>query len=519
MSRLAVGIDLGTSRSSVCIYRNNKVEIIPNEYGGYITPSVVAFTRTDVLVGEPAKDQQKSNLENTIYDNKRIIGKSPSELDFDQLKADYPFHLESRNGQVVYKITIPGSKAKGGAKTKYVTPEEISSMVIDYLKQSAEKYLGQEIKYAVITVPAYFNDNQRQSTKKSGQMAGLNVLRIINEPTAAAIGFGLDHIEDSTERLVVVYDNGAGTVDASLLSIDQSVIEVKAVSGDVILGGEDLDQSLARYLQRTFRKETKIDCSKSKRSWIKLLQASEKAKHMLSQATETSVEIDGLHKGTDFHTIITRAKFEQLCRTLFTRMIVPLENMLKDSGISKEQITDIVLVGGTTRIPKIRDKLTEFFNGKRLNHTVNPDEAVSHGAAIQAAVLSSNYDSEDPIADLLLIDVTPMTLGVESADDRLYVLIPNNTIIPVSITKDFTTHEDNQTAVTVKIFEGEKEYTKDNHFLGQFDLEGIPPLPKGKACIRVTFAVNSDGILEVSAHEVSTGISQRLLIEKHTTKK
>lgn len=516
MDRLAIGIDLGTSRASVSIYRNNKVEIIPNEYGGYITPSIVAFTRKDVLVGEPAKSQQKSNLENTIYDNKRIIGKNPSELDLEKLNADYPFNIESKNGQIVYKINIPGTK-KTRSKVKYITPEDISSIVIDYLKKSAEKYLGNKIKYAVITVPAYFNDNQRQSTKKAGQLAGLNILRIINEPTAAAIGFGLDHInnkENNEEKLVIVYDNGAGTVDASLLTINESIIEVKAVSGDVQLGGEDLDQTLARYFQREFRKKTKIDCSNSKKAWVKLLQASENAKHILSQANETTVEIDGLHQGTDFHTTITRTKFEQLCRTLFTRMIIPLDNMLKDSKISKEHITDILLVGGTTRIPKIREKLLEFFNGKKLNHTINPDEAVAHGAAIQAAILSSNYQSSDPIADLLLIDVTPMTLGVESADGRLYELIPKNTTIPISITKDFTTHEDNQIAVTIKIYEGEHEYTKDNHFLGKFDLEGIPPMSKGQPCIRVTFAVNTDSILEVSAHEISTGISQRLLIEK-----
>lgn len=508
MSRIAVGIDLGTSRATIAIYRNDKIEVIPNEYGGYITPSIVAFTRRDILVGEPAKNQQKSNLENTIYDNKRIIGKNISELNFDQLKSDYPFHVESRNGKVVYKISFKKNK-----KTKYISPEEISSIVLKYLKRSAEKYLGQEIKYAVITVPAYFNDNQRQATKKAGQLAGLNILRIINEPTAAAIAFGLNTREE--QKTIIVYDAGSGTVDASLLTIDNSIIEIKATNGDASLGGLDLDQALARHFQREFRKINKIDCSKSKRSWCKLLHASEKAKHILSQAKETTVEIDGLHQGTDFHTTLTRAKFEQLCRSLFMRMIVPLDNMIKDvKDISKEQISEIVLVGGTTRIPKIQEKLTEFFNGKPLNYTINPDEAVAHGAAIQAALLSSNYDQNSPAADILLIDIIPMTLGLETADDKLYELIAKNTTIPVSVEKDFTTHEDKQSAVSIKIYEGEEKLAKDNHLLGQFDLEGIPPMAKGDACIKVRFAINSDGILEVSAYEVSTGVSKRLLIDK-----
>ena len=509
MSRIAVGIDLGTSRASVAIYRNNKVELIPNEYGGYITPSIVAFTRKDILIGEPAKNQQKSNLENTIYDNKRLIGKNVSEINFDQLKTDYPFHVEVKDGRIVYKIII-------NKKTKYFSPEEISSIVLKYLKRSAEKYIGKEIKYAVITVPAYFNDNQRQATKKAGQLAGLNVLRIINEPTSAAIGFGLNTDKNDEQKTVVVYDAGSGTIDASLLTINQSVIEIKATSGDSVLGGLDLDQTLARYFQREFRKKTKIDCSKSKRAWCKLLHASEKAKHVLSQAKETAVEIDGLHQGTDFHTILTRSKFEQLCRSLFMRMIVPLDNMFNDiKTISKEQISDIVLVGGTTRIPKIQEKLIEFFNGKSLNHTINPDEAVAYGASIQASILSSNYEENSPAADLLLIDIIPMTLGLETADDKLYELITKNTTIPVSIEKDFTTYEDNQSAVNIKIYEGENKIAKENHLLGQFNLEGIPLMFKGEPCIKVRFAINSDGILEVSAYEVSTGISKRLIIEKN----
>ena len=498
-----VGIDLGTTYSCVAVMEGGKVTVVSNDQGNRITPSYVAFTEAgERLIGDAAKNQLTSNPENTIFDAKRLIGREWADSGIQQDKQYFPFKLAGRSNKPV--ITVRA----GAEGDRTLSPEEVSAMVLTKMKQTAEAHLGCDVTRAVVTVPAYFNDAQRAATKDAGVIAGLDIIRIINEPTAAAIAYGLDKVS-SEEKNVLVFDLGGGTFDVSLLSVTDGVFEVLSTNGDTHLGGEDFDQRVMEYFVKVIKKKMGKDVRKDTRAMQKLRREVEKAKRALSNHHQTSIDIESLIDGQDFSETLTRAKFEELNMDLFKNTLKPVMKVLEDGELTKKDITDIILVGGSTRIPKIRQLVKDFFNGKEPKSGVNPDEAVAEGAAVQACILSGD---DCGVNDMVVIDTVPLSLGIETVGGVMSKVIPRNNPIPTKKSQTFSTAADNQEVVTIKVYEGERPMTKDNHLLGKFDLTGIPPAPRGVPQIEVTFNINADGMLEVEAKDTANNKQEKIVI-------
>jgi len=504
-----IGIDLGTTYSCVAVMEGGKVTVIANDQGNRITPSYVAFTESgERLIGDAAKNQLTSNPKNTIFDAKRLIGREWEDSTVQGDAKYFPFSLEKKGSKPVVKVTM------GDHGDKQLTPEEISAMVLTKMKATAESYLEKNITRAVVTVPAYFNDAQRAATKDAGTIAGLNIVRIINEPTAAAIAYGVDKNIKGEERNVLVFDLGGGTFDVSLLTISDGVFEVLATSGDTHLGGEDFDQRVMDHFIKLIKKKMGKDIRSDNRAVQKLRREVEKAKRALSSTHQTRLEIESLVDGEDFSETLTRAKFEELNLDLFKKTLKEVKKVLDDAELTKKDIDDIILVGGSTRIPKVKALVKEFFNGKEPRSGVNPDEAVAEGAALQACILSGDRCGDGD--DLLVIDTNPLSLGIETVGGVMSKVIPRNTAIPTKKSQVFSTAADNQETVTIKVYEGERPMTKDNHLLGTFDLTGIPPAPRGTPQIEVTFQVNADGMLEVNAKDKASDREEKIVINKNS---